>query len=267
MNKPSSPADPSARTLPHADLSAYYGDAENRRAYLQGLFDETAVDYDRILQWAFLGTGNWYRRRTLRLAGLRPGMRLLDVACGTGLVADQALRTIDADQIVCVDPSPGMREVAREKLDQRIAVLEGRAEELPVESESFDLLTMGYALRHVTSLEDAFTEYYRVLKPGGRVMLLEISRPAGRLSRFFIRFYMRDVIPLLSRLVARRQRGDTLMRYFWDSIDQCVPPETILDALQRCGFTDVNRRIELGIFSAYTATKPGGEGEGAGGAP
>ncbi|MFA9478021.1 class I SAM-dependent methyltransferase [Phycisphaerales bacterium AB-hyl4] len=246
------------RTQPHGDLTAYYGEPENRKEYLRELFDDTAMDYDRILQYAFFGTGNFYRRRALRFAGLKPGMKLLDVACGTGVVTVQALHTLEPEDIVCVDPSPGMRKVASEKLGERTPVLEGSAEHLPVEDNQFDLLTMGYALRHVTSLEDAFTEYFRVLKPGGKVMLLEISRPKGRVSRFFTRLYMRDLVPLISRIVARRERGHTLMRYFWESIDQCVPPQTILDALESCGFKDVSRRAELGIFSAYIATKPEG---------
>lgn len=252
----STPAEAATRTLPHGDLSAYYGQPENRRQYLRELFDDTAMDYDRILQYAFFGTGNFYRRRAMRHAGLKPGMRMLDVACGTGVVTVQALHTLQPQDIVCVDPSPGMRDVARQKLGETTPVLEGNAENLPVEDNAFDLLTMGYALRHVSSLEDAFTEYFRVLKPGGKVLLLEISRPQGKVSRFFTRLYMRDIVPVLSRLVARKERGHTLMRYFWESIDQCVPPQTILDALTTCGFTQVSRRTEIGIFSAYIATKP-----------
>jgi demethylmenaquinone methyltransferase/2-methoxy-6-polyprenyl-1,4-benzoquinol methylase len=116
---------------------------------------------------------------------------------------------------------------------------------------------MGYALRHVSSLERAFQEYLRVLRPGGLLVLLEITRPGTRVARWLLRGYLQGVAPLLARVRTRNRYAGLLMRYYWDTIVQCVPPETILSVLREAGFADVRRRLTGGIFSEYTATKPG----------
>src|SRR5687767_1890235 len=90
---------------PHPVLPAYYASADAKPSFVNGLFDETALLYDRINSAAFLGTGAWYRRQALRRAGLRPRMRLLDVAAGTGAVSQAAAGIVGGGSIVCCDPS------------------------------------------------------------------------------------------------------------------------------------------------------------------
>jgi len=202
-----------------------------------------------------LGSGPWYRRWALRRAGLRPGMRLLDVATGTGLVARGAVRTLgEPGRVVGVDPSRGMLREARKALASPL--VQGRAEALPFRDDLFDMLSMGFALRHVPDLEAAFREYRRVLKPGGRVVLLEVSRPRSPVSRWLIRVHLQHILPLMARISTRSQPAQLLMKYYWDTIDRCVPPETILEVLRRGGFVDVNRGTLFGFLSEYSASKP-----------
>src|SRR5437867_1721338 len=121
-----------------------------------------------------LGSGRSYRRWALKRAGLRPGMRLLDVATGTGLVALGAAGIIgEPGRVIGVDPSRGMLREAREALSGPL--VQGRAEALPFRDDLFDMLSMGFALRHVADLGSASREYWRVLKPGGRLIVLEVS--------------------------------------------------------------------------------------------
>ena len=242
-------------TPPHPVLEEYYPVAADRQSFVGELFDGAARYYNRIGRMLDLGSGLWYRRQALQRAGLRPGMRLLDVATGTGLVAHGAGEILgDPRGVIGVDPSGGMLREARTALSGPL--VRGRAEALPFRADSFDMLSMGFALRHVPDLEVAFTEYRRVLRAGGRLLLLEVSRPPSRISRWLIQTHFQHVLPLLTRISTGSEPAQLLMKYYWDTIDMCVPPETILDVLRRNGFVEVDRRVLLGCLSEYVATKP-----------
>ncbi len=240
---------------PHEPLSAYYASEKEKPNYLKQLFDTSADQYDRILKYGFFGTGSAYRKRALARAGLQPGMRLLDVACGTGVVMEQAAKTVPLERIVGLDPSVGMLEAARRKFPEA-TFREGRAEKIPGEDNAFDFVSMGYALRHVETLDAAFREYFRVLKPGGKVLILEISRPHSRTGYLAVKLYMKYFLPALTLVLSRDRRAYGMMRYFWDSIEACASREDILRALERSGFQECRNDSELGIFSAFSGVKP-----------
>lgn len=245
----------SESTPPHPVLDEYYSTAADRASFVRDLFDGAARYYNRVGLMLDLGSGPWYRRQALRRAGLRPGMRLLDVATGTGLVAGGAAAILgEPGRVIGIDPSRGMLAEARKALAGPL--VQGSAEALPFRHDHFDMLSMGFALRHVADLEVAFREYRRVLKPGGRLLLLEVSRPPAPISRWLLRTYLKHILPLLARIGTRSQPAQLLMRYYWDTIDRCVPPETILETLRRSGFADVDRRTSFGFLSEYVAVKP-----------
>ncbi|MDP2136917.1 MAG: class I SAM-dependent methyltransferase [Candidatus Didemnitutus sp.] len=240
--------------LPHPTLADRYATAEAKPAFVNRLFDHGAKHYDTVVDWGFLRTGASYRLWTLRQHGLRPKDHLLDVACGTGLVALEAAKILEtADHITCLDPSAGMLAVARTKLSAHF--VQGRAEAMPLADNTFDFLTMGYALRHVTSLEDTFCEFHRVLKPGGKLLILEITKPTGRISAFLFRLYFGRIYPFLTWVFTRSNEARDMMRYYWETMDACVPPATVLAALHLTGLSAVKRKVVLGLFSEYTAVK------------
>jgi demethylmenaquinone methyltransferase/2-methoxy-6-polyprenyl-1,4-benzoquinol methylase len=243
---------------PHVPLTEYYPDESSRRAFVREMFDSTAQDYDRMEAILGLGSGAWYRGQALERAGLCEGMRVVDVGCGTGLVAREAARICGNPALVTgVDPSPGM--MAQAKLPAGLKLVEGVAEAIPSEDAQYDFLSMGYALRHISDLSVAFREFHRVLKPGGRVCVLEITCPETKVGRFLLKMYMKGFVPLLSLVVGKSSNTRKLWRCYWDTIEACVPPEQVLAALRAAGFTDVKRHIEvkgMSILAEYQATKP-----------
>ncbi len=242
---------------PHVPLTSYYADESQRKGFVREMFDSTAEDYDRMEHILGLGTGLWYRGQALERAGLKSGMRIVDIGVGTGLVAREAVRIVGNPQLVIgVDPSPGMMKNA--KIPEGVAMVEGRAEEIPFPDDYFDFLSMGYALRHLSDLSVAFREFYRVMKPGARLCILEITCPESTWGRFLLKIYMKRLVPLLAMLVGNRKNTARLWRYYWDTIEACVPPVKVLATLEASGFTLVRRHIEvkgMSILAEYQATK------------
>lgn len=246
---------PNGKTLVHDPvpvLPEYYSTAAEKQRFVGRLFDASARDYDRIQHVLGLGSGSWYRREALLRAGLAPGMRMLDVAVGTGLVAKEAVAIVgDQGSVTGIDPSAGMMAgVAAEKL----ALARGRAEALPFGARTFDFVALGYALRHLADLEQVSREFHRVLRPGGRLLVLEITRPSGRLARTLLRTYLRGVGPLVSRIVGSGDHTSTLYRYYWDTIEACAPAERVVATIAAAGFTRISKRSQLGFLSEYCAT-------------
>ena len=254
MQDSRSPVTPPEVLAPHTPLPDYYGNEAEHESFLRRIFDDTAPDYNRIERVLALGSGPWYRRSALRRAGLTAGAQVLDVGIGTGLVAREALTLIGpGGHLVGVDPSPGMMgEVALPDVE----LVRGRAESLPRPDASSDFVSMGYALRHIADVHAAFAEFHRVLRPGGRLVVLEITKPAGRVGTAVLKAYMRSVVPLIAKAVARRHDTSELWRFYWDTIEACIPPESVMGALRAAGFDNVQQHVELGIFSEYTAVKP-----------
>ncbi|MDP2066158.1 MAG: class I SAM-dependent methyltransferase [Burkholderiaceae bacterium] len=235
-------------------LTAYFANEVERRAMTQAMFDQAAPGYDNAESLTALGSGAWYRREVLRHNGLQAGMSLLDVAAGTGLVTVAGHALVGPQgKVWALDPSPGMLAELRKKVAVR--TIEGYAESIPLPDGLVDFVSMGYALRHVGDLNLAFSEYLRVLKPGGRVCIMEISRPRIRLAQSLLRFHIGVIVPVLARLTRRHADVKRLWEYYGDTIEAAIEPELILAALRRAGFVDVACSVSLGIFREYTGRK------------
>ena len=244
---------PRAARAPIGVLRRYWTDESGRRRFLNNLFDGTARDYDFVERLLAFGSGSRYRRDALKRAGLTPGMRVLDIATGTGLVAREALSIVGPEgSVVGLDPSAGMIGEAR---SLGIPLVRGLGEKLPYAPASFDFVSMGFALRHVADLDVLFSEIRRVLKPGGTACILEITRPRRKLASGSLHLFMTRVVPAVAWLTRRGKKAGSLMHFYWDTIDACVRPEVVLQALRRCGFPTPRREVILGMFSEYVAQK------------
>ena len=237
--------------------TAYYADPAGRTGFVRALFNGAARRYDAVNLLFSLGTGGWYRRYCLRRAGLRPGHLVVDVAVGTGLLAREALAlTGGRTGVIGVDVSETMLALARRRLG--IPLIQGAAEALPLAAGIADFVTMGYALRHLADLHAALREALRVLRPGGGIVLLEISPPRRRLGRLVAAVYIGGVLPLLSLLLGGDGKARALMRYHWRTIANYLPREAVLGAITATGFKNARCSSEFGLFRHYGGEKPGG---------
>jgi demethylmenaquinone methyltransferase/2-methoxy-6-polyprenyl-1,4-benzoquinol methylase len=239
---------------PHPVIPEFYAERAQRLPFVRGLFNRTAPHYDAINQVFSLGSGRRYRRQCLLRSGLRPGMRLIDVAIGTGLLAQEAVSITESRRnVIGVDLSEGMLAIAREKLG--IALIQGTADALPLADEIADFVTMGYALRHVSDLTAAFREFHRVLRRGGTLLLLEIGKPSSRLKRVLVSTYLGRIVPLLCRWTTGEAQAKALMQYYWATIENCVPAEIVLQAMRDSGFQDAQCKVDLDLFRSFVGRK------------
>lgn len=226
-----------------------------RESYTKQLFDETAKGYDHSSGAAFLRSGRWYRRRMLIKAGLKEGSSHLDVGSGTGLCAFLGQQIVGpTGRVVALDPSTGMLEVARRRGVRE--TIEGRAEKLPFPDATFDVVSMSYMLRHIEDLVRAFGEARRVLRPGGRIVIFELTRPESRLARSAFDLAMWWVVPGIGVIASGRPSTFPMMRYWTETIEAAARPPRIVEALDRAGFVGTRHLLELGVFSCYRGTAP-----------
>ena len=240
---------------PHPPLTGYYGSVEDRRGWVRRMFDDTAADYDRIERLIGFGSGSRYRRDALSRAGLRREMQVLDVGVGTGLVASQAALIVgDPACVTGLDPSPGMLRNAH--VPAGIRLVEGYAENIPYPDASFDFVSMGYALRHIADLSVAFREFFRVLRPGGRLCILEITRPDNAFHAALSNTTCAAWCPGWRAW----RRGRPTHRFC--GVTTGTPSTPARRPAPCCirsrvpASRDVHRHVELKIFSEYLAQKP-----------
>lgn len=240
--------------VPHPPLRDYYEAPDQREHFVRDLFDDTAPWYDWSVAFLSFGSGGRYRRQALARAGLTRGQRVLDIATGTGVVARAGLTiTGSTNDIIGMDPSIGMLMAGREK--EHFPLVEAGSEHLPFRDASFDMITIGFALRHFADLDAVFRDCRRVLRPGGRILIMEITAPASRAARTFLGAYMGGFVPMLATAITRRRKVGRMLAYYWATTRDCVRPEVILDALYGAGFGDAKRHVELGMFSEYVGTR------------
>ncbi len=248
-------SDKSEKLIPHPTLKEYYKHEGLRKEFVDKIFNETASKYDYINQFLSLGSGDWYRKQALHRAGLDSKMSVLDVATGTGMLAKSEVSIVGLEgRVIGLDRSCNMLKKAKEKLN--IPLILGDAGRLPFQNDTFDFLSMGYALRHVDDLKDTFREYFRVLKPGGILLILELMRPTHSLTYRLVRLYFKFMVALISIPGIGGKDGGQLIRYYWDTINEFVGSDDLKEALSESGFIQVGSYQLFNFFSEFTAVKP-----------
>jgi demethylmenaquinone methyltransferase/2-methoxy-6-polyprenyl-1,4-benzoquinol methylase len=208
------------------------------------MFDRIAPVYDLMNRLMTAGLDRRWRRLTVA-AAVRPGDRVLDVCCGTGDLAVEASRA--GGEVTGLDFSPRMLERARRKLHS-VTWVEGDALELPFADESFDAATVGFGVRNLADLERGLHELRRVLRRGGRVAVLEITRPKGPLRHFYALWFDR-IVPLLGKVLP----GGDAYTYLPASVRRFPGPEELAAMLADAGFAEPRFRLFAGgIVALHT---------------
>ena len=202
------------------------------------MFDRIAPVYDAMNRVMTMGLDRRWRRLTAELA-VRDGDRVLDACCGTGDLALDDLKA-GAASVVGLDFSPRMLERARRKSDA-VEWIEGDMMALPFEDASFDAVTVGFGVRNVEDLEAGLRELRRILRPGGRLGVLEITRPRGLLKPFF-RLWFDVLVPLLGKVLP----GGQAYTYLPASVRRFPGPDDLQAAIERSGFGAVTYRLLAG---------------------
>lgn len=222
-----------------------------KRSAVRAMFDRIAPGYDRMNRLMTAGMDQRWRRLALSAIGVGRGDLVLDLACGTGDLSEQA-RALGA-RVIGLDFAGEMLRGARARgIDARFVQADGAA--LPIASGSAQALTCGFALRNFVSLPEIFAEAARVLAPGGRIALLEVDRPANPVVRAGHSLYFDRVVPVIGALLADR----AAYAYLPKSTAYLPPEPELLGILRHAGFERVNKRAFLfGAVQLITGVRAG----------
>ena len=231
---------------------------DDKADLVKGVFDSVASRYDIMNDLMSGGMHRLWKRYTIQHANARPGQVILDLAGGTGDLAREFARTVGArGRVVLADINAEMLEYGRRRLvDAGIAgnveLAQVDAEALPFADNTFDRVSIAFGLRNVTDKEAALAEMHRVLKPGGKVLILEFSRPSKAIKPAYD-LYSFKVLPLLGKLIARDPDS---YQYLAESIRMHPDQETLLGMMQDAGFERCRyNNLTAGIVALHTGYK------------
>lgn len=239
-----------AKVLPNAASKA------GKKEQVADMFDGIAGRYDFLNHFLSLNIDKIWRRKAIeKVAAIQP-KHILDVATGTADLAIAAHKKLPEATITGVDISEGMLAVGRKKLvashfDKQIKLITGDSEALPFPDNSFDVVMCAYGVRNFDNLEAGLKDMRRVLRTGGRLVILEFSHPQKTPVKQLFRFYSRYILPTLGKLVSKHSRAYT---YLPESVAAFPEGKVFCQILNRCGFTvAVAKPLSFGITTLYVA--------------
>ena len=240
------------------ELIKPYDQDRHKSEQVEEMFDHIAHSYDQLNLTLSIGIDRLWRRKAIkRLQAYHP-KHILDVATGTGDFAILASRLLKPQEIIGIDISEGMMAVGREKVKQAglDAVIRFKREDctaLSFEADSFDAITVAFGVRNFDGLDKGLEEMHRVMKQGGRLVILELSSPTRFPMKQLYRFYSKTVMPLIGKLISK---DDSAYTYLPQSIEACPQGEQMAEIINRAGFKEVEYEpLTFGICTLYTATK------------
>ncbi|MFQ5709218.1 MAG: ubiquinone/menaquinone biosynthesis methyltransferase [bacterium] len=242
------------------DLKSEAVDRAQRQKYVAHLFDDLAPHYDRFNRWVSLFRDESWRKQTVALLGEQAAGTVLDLAAGTGDLARQAAKTSQR-RVHVFDISFDMLAQAKMKLRangqvERFAFEQGSGHLLPFRNEAFSGIVSGFAMRNVFHfLDEVLSEMFRVLEPGGKFAILELSKPQNRLLRAGFRLHMKTVVPLIGRLTTGKLDP---FDYLYQTTMTFLSPVEFKAMLEKAGFVEVSwKSYLLGGIAIHYGMKPG----------
>jgi demethylmenaquinone methyltransferase / 2-methoxy-6-polyprenyl-1,4-benzoquinol methylase len=235
----------------------YKSDESSKKQQVAKMFDNISGKYDFLNHFLSFGIDVIWRKKAINLLRQEKPKLILDVATGTGDFAIQAL-TIQPEKIIGIDISEGMLGVGRKKMKDRgydkiIDMVSGDSENLPFENNKFDAITVAFGVRNFENLEIGLGEMLRVLKPGGRVVILEFSKPTSWYFKPIYNFYFKYITPTIGKAFSSDSEAYS---YLPESVDVFPDGKNFTAILDRLGYKNIScRPLTLGISSLYTGTK------------
>lgn len=239
-------------------VTPYKDNQKSKKEQVTQMFDGISSQYDKLNRVISLGIDQSWRRKVVALGKQISPQRVLDIATGTGDLAI-ALTATNAPEIIGLDISPGMLSIGQKKvselaLQHTIDMVIGDSENLNFPDHHFDLVTVSFGVRNFENLNNGLTEIFRVLRPQGRLVILETSVPKRFPFKQGYQLYSGFIVPLMGKLFSKDQKA---YQYLSDSAAAFPHGETFNNILRKIGFIEVEDRPQtLGVASIYCATKP-----------
>jgi demethylmenaquinone methyltransferase/2-methoxy-6-polyprenyl-1,4-benzoquinol methylase len=256
-------SDDATPTADREENTTYFGFTrvarDSKAGMVRGVFDSVASRYDLMNDLMSGGIHRLWKRFTIELSAARPGQTVLDIAGGTGDLAARFSRLVGPEgKVILADINAAMLEVGRDRLIDKgatgnIEVVQADAQALPFDDNSIDCITIAFGLRNVTDKDMALRSMLRVLRPGGRLLILEFSKPTSPLLGKVYDQYSFQILPAMGRLIA--QDADSY-RYLAESIRKHPDQETLLDMMRDAGFAECQyHNMTGGIVAVHRGLK------------
>lgn len=240
------------------NITPYQSETATKKEQVASMFNNISGTYDFLNHFMSLGIDILWRKKAIKeLKSIKPRI-MLDVATGTGDFAFEAIKILAPEKIIGVDISEGMLDVARKKINERnlqhiFSVQTGDSEGLQFSDDHFDAITVAFGVRNYENLEKGLADMYRVLKPGGKIVILEFSKPRNFPIKQGYNFYFKHITPTLGKIFSKDNRAYC---YLPESVAAFPDGEDFIRLMDKVGFKSTkDRRLTFGISAIYTGIK------------
>jgi len=248
-----------SKSLPHDHITPFKDTDKSKKEQVADMFNKIAGKYDQMNRLLSARTDVGWRKKAIRLLKKDDPQQILDVATGTADMAIMASKILKPARIVGIDISEGMLELGRKKIEKeqlgdKIQLQTGDSETINFAENTFDAVMVAFGVRNFENLENGLSEMWRVLKPGGRLIVLEFSKPNRKAVKGFYNLYMGIVAPQVARWFKQNKEA---YQYLNESANAFPDRNLFTDILKKVGYAETAfKPLSLGICCIYTGRKP-----------
>ncbi|MEP7080896.1 MAG: bifunctional demethylmenaquinone methyltransferase/2-methoxy-6-polyprenyl-1,4-benzoquinol methylase UbiE [Ginsengibacter sp.] len=243
---------------PHDTVVPFKNSTENKSVQVGAMFDKIAFKYDFLNRFLSVGIDRHWRKRAIMLLKKDAPQHILDVATGTGDLAITALKMLHPAKITGIDISEGMLEIGRKKIEKnnytgKIELLNGDSEAILFPDNTFDAVTVGFGVRNFEHLEKGLSEIMRVLKPGGKLVIAECTKPSTPVVKGFYNFYMKYITQGIGKMISKNSDA---YEYLNNSVLKFPEKKEFIHILNQLNYRNAfYKTLTLGICTIYCAEK------------
>lgn len=245
-------------TYPHDTVVPFKNSTESKKKQVETMFDKIAFRYDFLNRFLSAGIDVGWRRKAIKLLIPSKPKKILDVATGTADFAITSYKMLQPQKVVGIDISEGMLKIGRQKVEKAglqdyIELLNGDSEAILYEDNSFDAITVAFGVRNFEHLQKGLSEIKRVLKPGGKLIVVECTKPTMPVVKQMYHAYMKYVTPKIGKIIAK---DNDAYQYLNDSVSRFPEKENFIHILNQLNYRDAfYKTLTLGICTIYCAEK------------